>query len=340
MMTPESLSRECSPTPQEIILAAPGSSPDQGTTISIPDLKVTDSKIQLGGPGGQTLKLTSGGLQLTSLAPGQPLQLTAAGQLVTSNGAPLQPAQILTNGGTIVSTPLNTGKLIMASPVSTPRLIVPAAQLTMVQPSPEKAPGVARIVSLGGVTLTSADTVTTGVNLTTLTTPSPNVSNIIQRAKQNVTSSTPVLLQPANSVGDVKRVYNSMPPANTPITPGTQIILSEGVATSHGGMVSPLNMVTNGMPRVSINPIVSLPLHPVPQSQVTGAMTSNSVSITSGSVVVTPSNGTPAPLPPLPTPSVSLSMVDVREVREETDKENGEEPPSKRFKIDVAPIGH
>ena len=145
-MTPESLSRECSPTPQEIILAAPGSSPDQGTTISIPDLKATDSKIQLGGPGGQTLKLTSGGLQLASLAPGQPLQLTAGGQLVTSNGAPLQPAQILTNGNTALNMsangsagPLNMvtspnqainmttgGKLIMASPVSTPRLIVPA----------------------------------------------------------------------------------------------------------------------------------------------------------------------------------------------------------------------
>ena len=49
-----------------------------------------------------------------------------------------------------------------------------------------------------------------------------------------------------------------MPPANTPITPGTQIILSEGVA--NGGVAGRQNCV-------SINPIVSLPLHPVPQSQ-------------------------------------------------------------------------
>lgn len=70
----------------------------------------------------------------------------------------------------------------------------------------------------------------------------------------------------------MKRVYNSVPPANTPITPGTQIILSEGVANGSG--VAPLNMVTNpGLPRVSINPIVSLPLHPVPQSLVTGSIT-------------------------------------------------------------------
>lgn len=94
------------------------------------------------------------------------------------------------NGNTQAINMTTGGKLIVASPVqSTPRLIVPAAQLTMV--SPEKSPGSlgavsgARIVSLGGVTLT---------------TPSPvsAVSNIINRAKQNVTSSTPVLLQPAN----------------------------------------------------------------------------------------------------------------------------------------------
>ena len=268
MMTPESLSRECSPTPQEIILAAPGSSPDQGTTISIPDLKAT-------GPGAtQTLKLTTGGLQLTSLAPGQPLQLTAGGQIVSSNGAPLQPAQILTNGGGALNMVTNGnsgalnmtamtpgGKLIVASPVSTPRLIVPAAQLTMVPPTApvvtsDKSPGQqARIVSLGGVTLTSSAS------------PSTAVSSIIQRAKQSqvTVSSTPVLLQPAagqHADSGLKRGYQ-------PITPGTQIILSEGVAPG------PVNGAAGGavLPRVSINPIVSLPLHPVPQSQVTVSMT-------------------------------------------------------------------
>ena len=55
----------------------------------------------------------------------------------------------------------------------------------------------------------------------------------------------------------MKRVLSSLPPAHTPITPGTQIILSEGVANG-------VARVTNG---VSINPIVSLPLHPIPQTQ-------------------------------------------------------------------------
>jgi len=115
-----------------------------------------------------------------------------------------------------------------------------------------------------------------------------------------------------------------MPPANTPITPGTQIILSEGVAN---GGVRPANCV-------SINPIVSLPLHPVPQSQ------TETMSITSGSVVVTPSNGPSAPPPPLPAPSVSLSMVEVTEDTRVTAGEVGDqEPPSKRFKVDLAQVG-
>ena len=198
MMTPESLSREGSPTPQEIILAAPGSSPDQATTISIPEIKSDTAQIQLGAAAAgatQTLKLTGSGLQLAQLGPGQPLQLTAGGQIVTSNGAPLQPAQLLTNGSTGAAGAAQIltngsggysvmppgGKLIVASP--TPRLIVPAAQLTMMQ-SPDKTAATAaaaagRIVSLGGVTLSSS------------------VSTIISRPKQ-VTSSTPVLLQPAN----------------------------------------------------------------------------------------------------------------------------------------------
>ena len=57
----------------------------------------------------------------------------------------------------------------------------------------------------------------------------------------------------------------------------------------------------------------------------------------SGSVVVTPSNGPSAPPPPLPVPSVSLSMVEVTETNKDLDLE---EPPSKRFKVDVAPISH
>jgi len=343
MMTPESLSREGSPTPQEIILAAPGSSPDQGTTISIPELK-QDTQIQLGTPAGhtQTLKLTSSGLQLAQLGPGQPLQLTAAGQIVTSSGAPLQPAQILTNGnGAAAHAQILTngsgaysvvppgGKLIVASPgtvaanvANGPRLIVPAHQLAMMQSPGNEKPlalnggqGGARVVSLGGVSVTNAS-------------PVSSVTTNMSRPKQVVTSSTPVLLQPANSgppvsspAGEIKRVYTSLPPVNTPITPGTQIILSEGVANGH----------MTHVPRVSINPIVSLPLHPVPVSQ------TETLSISSGSVVVTPSNGPSAPPPPLPVPSVSLSMVEVTETNKDLDLE---EPPSKRFKVDVAPISH
>ena len=209
MMTPESLSREGSPTPgQEIILAAPGASPDQATTISIPDIKTPPESqagqhIQLGS-GSQTLKLTSGGLQLASLGPGQPLQLTAAGQIVTSNGAPLQPAQILTNGSGGYQVYPPGGKLIVAANNApggpgvgnAPRLIVPAHQLTSMlgpQGSNEvKAPGQApRVVSLGGLSLTSP---VSGHPQP----PAPSVSTIISRTKQVVTSSSPVLLQPAN----------------------------------------------------------------------------------------------------------------------------------------------
>jgi len=285
MMTPESLSREGSPAPQEIILAAPGSSPDQATTISIPDMK-SDTQIHLGGAtiAGQALKLTGGGLQLASLAGGQQvLQLAApTSTFGLNNGQNYSLVTSPTMGPT-----MTPGKLLVASP--SPRLIVPAHQVS--------AP---RVLSLGG-----------------LQPSSPAVS----RAKQ-VTSSTPVLLQPANNSGgcEVKRVLSSLPPAHTPITPGTQIILSEGVANG-------VARVTNG---VSINPIVSLPLHPIPQTQ------AETISITSGSVVLTPTNGPAVPPPPLPLPtnSVSVSMVEVKEDGKEL------EPESKRIKLDVAAMGH
>ena len=49
-------------------------------------------------------------------------------------------------------------------------------------------------------------------------------------------------------------------------------------------------------------------------------------------MVVTPSVGPPAPHPPLPAPSVSLSMVEVREVPRDM------EPPAKRAKVEVASL--
>ena len=60
-----------------------------------------------------------------------------------------------------------------------------------------------------------------------------------------------------------KRVYTSAPPPNTPIQPGTQIILSEGIANNIMGNTGSISRVSNG---VTINPMVSLPLHPLPQN--------------------------------------------------------------------------
>ena len=183
MMTPESLSREGSPAPQEIILAAPGSSPDQATTISIPDLK-SDTQIHLGGAslGGQALKLTGSGLQLASLPGGQQvLQLAAPTSTFGLNNG---------NYSLVTSPAMTPGKLLVASP--SPRLIgesvsqssglscdggcvsVPAHQVTA-------AP---RVLSLGGEQ-----------RLVSL--PSSAVPPSVSRPKQ-VTSSPPVLLQPAH----------------------------------------------------------------------------------------------------------------------------------------------
>ena len=139
-------------------------------------------------------------------------------------------------------------------------------------------------------------------------------------------------------------MLSSLPAAHhnpiTPITPGTQIILSEGIANGVG-------RVSNG---VSINPIVSLPLHPIPQTQAETISITRSVednrsllsqispgfSLRSGSVVLTPTNGPAGPPPPLPLPtnSVSVSMVEVKEDGKEF------EPESKRIKLDLAAMGH
>jgi hypothetical protein len=164
--------------------------------------------------------------------------------------------------------------------------------------------------------------------------PQPPATTLLtSRPKAVVTSQTPVLLQPAVSsfIGSdgYKRllsstpsytsapasVYTSAPPPGTPITPGTQIILSEGVAN---------NINLGGVTRVS--PVVNLPLHPLPPTT-----SAEPIGITSGSVVVTPAVGPPAPHPPLPAPSVSLSMVEVRELPRD-------EPPAKRAKVEVAGV--
>eukprot|EP00092_Neocalanus_flemingeri_P011890 GFUD01012822.1.p1 GENE.GFUD01012822.1~~GFUD01012822.1.p1 ORF type:complete len:831 (-),score=231.66 GFUD01012822.1:225-2717(-) len=401
MMTPESLSREGSPAPQEIILAT-GASPEggMGNTISLPEIKASqpgsfngnNQQIHLGGStvtsvSGQTLKLTSSGLQLASgqqlqLANGQQLQL-ATGQIVsntgqlqlatTNNQGQLQLAtannqgqlqiastnsqgqlQLATTnphgqlqlnntspggysvvGGTGGTQFMSQGKVIVASPGpgGQPRLIVPAHHLTMLT-NGDKLHSGPRVVSLGdgGQRVVSlGDNGGRVVSLASLA-PQSCVSTIItSRPKgQVVTSQTPVLLQPANSVGDgYKRVYTSAPPPNTPIQPGTQIILSEGIANNIMGNGN-ISRVSNG---VTINPMVSLPLHPLPQNS-----NSEPISITSGSVVVTPSSGPPAPPPPLPVPSVSLSMVEVKVDPRDCDRDF-DEPDSKRIKLETA-AGH
>jgi len=342
LMTPESLSREASPQPQDN-----GSPENQGHHPSI----LNGSQIQLGGPvGGQTLKLTSSlqlGQQL-QLANGQQLQL-AAGQLVSAGPV-----------GGVPSTGQAGGKQIMvASGGQVPRLIVQPAHIAMLtngqdgqnvaqvigavgenkgQPrmlsiNPESMQGGGRIQFSQVLSLPQHQTQQKQGALSTMISTKPKIGSV-----QATTNQIPVLLQPVNSASSdvVKRVYSSAPPPGTPITPGTQIILSEGVQAgmAHTMPVNmplqPLELVTNSLRPpfttnglainhsgngVSINPVpVSLPLHPLPQnlgysehSQVTMQ------GLTSGSVVVTPSaGGPPQPPPPLPAPSVSVSMVEVK----------------------------
>jgi len=390
MMTPESLSREGSPAPQEIILS--GGSPEGGlaTSVNLPEIKVSQpgnfngstQQIHLGGSSNttipnQTLKLTSSGLQLASgqqlqLANGQQLQL-AAGQIVSSTGqiqlasntnqtqlqlathnnqGQLQIAATNSQGQLQLTTPnsqgqiqlsstspggytvvsgagnstqfVSQGKVIVASPGpgGQPRLIVPAHQIMLA--NGEKLTATPRVVSIGDGNQRVVSLGENGGRVVSLA-PQSGVSTIItsKPKSQVVTSQTPVLLQPANTDG-YKRVYTSAPPPNTPIQPGTQIILSEGIANN---VIGNSSRVSNG---VTINSMVSLPLHPLPQQS-----SAEPISITSGSVVVTPSNGPSAPPPPLPAPSVSLSMVEVKVDSRDSDRDF-EEPDSKRIKLETA----
>ena len=89
----EFLSREGSPTPvQKIILAAPPAKPDKATIISIPDIKTPGGQE----PQGQHIRrhrVPASKDDLGQPPADQPLQLTAAGQIVTSDGAPLKRTQ-------------------------------------------------------------------------------------------------------------------------------------------------------------------------------------------------------------------------------------------------------
>ena len=184
---------------------------------------------------GQTLKLTSSGLQLAGgqqlqLANGQQLQL-ATGQLqlaTTNNQGQLQlaPATNQTNqiqlaaatntqgqiqlstaspgGYTVVSGSggfmASQGKVIVASPGpgGQPRLIVPAHHLMLT--NGDKLAAGPRVVSIGEANQRVVSLGDNGGRVVSLA-PQSGVSTIItSRPKQGqvVTSQTPVLLQPAS----------------------------------------------------------------------------------------------------------------------------------------------
>ncbi|XP_023348137.1 uncharacterized protein LOC111716862 [Eurytemora carolleeae] len=177
-----------------------------------------------------------------------------------------------------------------------------------------------------------------------------------------VNSSTPdLVLHPANQLSSENykrlnlspaKIYNGGPPPGTPITPGTQIILSEGVAS--------------GVTKLSLSPSVSLPLdstspprifHTVsstPFSSGTVFLSPSSKGITTSAIsnlILTPGNpifsnssnpvsslktfqpSLSTPLPALSTPSVSVSMIEMKK-RDNIDKIDLSEPESKRIRLE------
>lgn len=373
LMTPESLSREGSPAPPEQVILSTTASPEAQVTT----LEVKNSDSFPGGqpPHFQQLKLASGqqiqlatqpGLQLVTgqqqfqlatAQPGQQLQLATA-----------QPGQQLQLGQPLqLATGQQGQKVIVAGPAGHPRLIVPAHQLAVLtngggpggpgggaraEPN-TRAPTRIVSVSQGGVSqpVSQAGQI---VGQTMMTTR--------PLGKAIVTSQTPVLLQPAHSQistatfmtppegAGVKRLYTSTPTirteysqvyersggGGTPIPPGTQIILSEGVA---GGVT---RLSSGGVARLAGG--VSLPQHPLPPDPPrTSQMRTYTppTSITSGSVVVTPTGSDPpAPPPPPPVPTVSVSMVEVQDMDGPESSEEGLESQAKRIKLETAVVGH
>ena len=190
LMTPESLSREGSPAPQEVALLQ-----DQGQQQENRSFGMNGnggaSHIQVAGPGGvhQTLKLTAGGgLQLgpgqqLQLANGQQLQL-ATGQLVSTGQLQLQSHPAAASTASQFGVQVPQGKVVMASPGpgGQPRLIVPAQHLAMLTGQGEKG----RLVSLGET-----------ARVVSLAPQLPATTLLTSRPKAVVTSQTPVLLQPA-----------------------------------------------------------------------------------------------------------------------------------------------
>lgn len=385
------LSTTASPEAQSNMELHKSDSGFSGNPPQFQHLKLASGQqIQLATTGqpGQPLQLVTNHqpqFQLATAQPGQQIQLTQPGQQIQLHNA--QPGQQIQLGQPIqLAGGQNGQKVFVAGPAGHPRLIVPAHQLAVLTngggtPNGGRAEVVnarppARIVSVS-----QSGQVSQGGHMfgQTMVTTRP-------LGKAIVTSQTPVLLQPAHTnhsgsygnssdaqigtVGGVKRLFTTNPtmrteswsspvyersgdrPPGTPIAPGTQIILSEGMAGGvtrlHGGTVS-----LDGGSRVSVAsmPTVSLPQHPLPpeppRHHPANTFAQSMASITSGSVVVTPAgSGPPAPLPSPPVPTVSVSMVEVQEsegdsqwgdvssqnhLSSETD---GMEPEAKRVKLE------
>jgi len=300
---------------------------------------------------GQPLQLTTGqSLQLTAGQPGQKVIVAGpAGhpRLIV----PAHQLAVLTNGAS--SGPGSSGIGSVSRAEATTR--TPARIVSVSQGGQLISQGASQLISQGTSQLTTVSQSGQILGQTVVTTR--------PLGKAIVTSQTPVLLQPAHSqisTGSfvtppisetgVKRLYTTsnssvrtepwsnsnispvsvdrQPPHGTPIAPGTQIILSEGVA---GG-------VTRLSGGVSVAPLppVSLPQHPLPPDP---AKSLYGNSITSGSVVVTPAgNGPPAPPPPPPVPTVSVSMVEVHDNPIENKESSDErlEPEVKRIKLETS----
>jgi len=368
LMTPESLSREGSPAPQEQVILSTNASPEaQLTTLEVknsdqgglPQFHLSGQQLKLAsgqqiqlattGQHGQPLQLVTGGqqfqqLQLATAQPGQQLQLTTGQpgqqlQLATAQAG--QPLQLTTGQSLQLATGQQGQKVIVAGPAGHPRLIVPAHQLAVLTNGGSGGAGgksevvnrtPARIVSVSQAGQTVVTTRPLGKAIVTSQTPV-----LLQPAHSQISSGT-FMTPPSETVGGVKRLYTTSTqnnhvyerdrPPGTPIPPGTQIILSEGVA---GGVTR----LSGGVARVSTAPLpqVSLPQYPLPpEPQKTTHF--GTTSITSGSVVVTPAgNSPPAPPPPPPVPTVSVSMVEVSESPGDRDEQETE-PPAKRFKME------
>jgi len=278
LMTPESLSREPSPAPQEIMYSRGNSPNEPGVTTM--EVKVSQSgfpngvhvghplKMSRVSPGGpehlhiQQLQLGGGNGQqfhLGGVTP-QQLHLGAAGQL--SLGAAGQQLQIGAVGGQQVAglpegsfmhqfqlgasaTPQQ--KVIVAGQ---PRLVLPAQQFTLMNSSKagNGTTATATLDSSGNYVLNAG---TGGPKILSLSSAQDIKSNggagsIILPTGTTISGEMPgITMSPA-------KIYTGSPPPGTPIPPGTQIILSEGVS--------------GGVTKLSLSP-VTLPMHPVPKEE-------------------------------------------------------------------------